>query len=137
MINNAYREYISGYTKLKFDIETLKRLKSMESPTGKEVQKGSIKYRYIGGKGVLTLRTILRLCKSIQNLEDILELLEKQPIQFLFTHYIPLLLMHRSLGIDEIKYYITLEYGIDIDEATIGNMINRLNQFKLIEEVTI
>ncbi|MEM0500779.1 MAG: DUF4910 domain-containing protein [Ignisphaera sp.] len=137
MINNAYREYISGYTKLKFDIETLKRLKSMESPIGKEVQKGSIKYRYIGGKGVLTLRTILRLCKSIQNLEDILELLEKQPIQFLFTHYIPLLLMHRSLGIDEIKYYITLEYGIDIDEATISNMINRLNQFKLIEEVTI
>ncbi len=136
ILSNVYKEYVSGYTKIKFGIEVLKNIKNIENSNNNYLQNSSVKFRYIGGKGVLMFRTILRLCKSIESLDNLIELLEKQPNQFLFSHYIPLLLMYKPLGIDEIRSYIMLEYGIDLDSNTLNKMIDYLKQFRLVEEIT-
>ncbi|MCS7111692.1 MAG: DUF4910 domain-containing protein [Ignisphaera sp.] len=137
MLSNGYREYVDGYAKLKSDIEMLKNLKLMENSSSGKLQKHSVKFRYRGDKGVLMLRSIFKSYSCVEELESMLEFLEKQPIQFLFTHYIPLLLMHRPLGMDEIRFYIALEYGMDVDEGTLNKIISYLKQLGLVEEVPL
>jgi Zn-dependent M28 family amino/carboxypeptidase len=135
-LSKAYREYISGYTKLKYNIDILKKYKYMEDLKNGVIKGNAPRFKYIEDKGVITLRTILRFCPSTEELDSILETLERQPLQFLFTHYIPLLLMNRELNIDEIKMYIALEYGIDIDEKSLLKLIDYLKQFKLVMEIS-
>lgn len=135
ILDNAYRNYVKGYTMLKRDVEVLRGTISTKVPSGEDLQKNSARYRYIGDKGVLTLRHIINSYNSVEDIDDLLNFLEKQPIQFLFTHYIPLLLMHKPLGIDEVKLHIAAEYGININESTLGRVISYLKQLNLIEEV--
>ncbi|MEL9940924.1 MAG: hypothetical protein QXH86_07910, partial [Ignisphaera sp.] len=91
------------------------------------------KYVYVGPKGVLSLRYIMRRLHN--KLEEIMKLTEDDFTNFLLTRYIPLLLMIKPRTIDEIREGIWNEYCKDVDPRTLWKIINILKELNLVKPI--
>ncbi|MEM0028830.1 MAG: DUF4910 domain-containing protein [Ignisphaera sp.] len=124
---DAYKSFRNGYSRLKLcDTNSNLQVESFGDNHNE-------KYVYVGPKGVLSLRYIMRRLHN--KLEEIMKLTEDDFTNFLLTRYIPLLLMIKPRTIDEIREGIWNEYCKDVDPRTLWKIINILKELNLVKPI--
>jgi hypothetical protein len=131
-LSKLYKEFKNGYLAVKqcFERSSLYSTSSVES-----AYKDSKKYRYVGPKGVLSLRYIAKNLTR-RDFNEFMKIVEDDFTNFVVLRYIPLLLSQRSLTVQEIVDSIFHEYCRVVEKDVVFKALEYLARLGLVQEVT-
>jgi hypothetical protein len=127
-LTRRYHEFREGYIQLK------NCHINEASETRVALPKNEKRYRYVGPKGVLSLRHLIKLLPP-QDFKELLKLIDEDFKNFLALRFIPLLLMHRALTASEIAAEIQREYCKAVEYSFIDKVLETLTKLGLVETV--